>query len=70
MLFKMFSTPAKENADLQQRLMIMTTTVYQIGLYKNSLSFSAGICKQKALYLLKFAGLTKTQLKLEVTFVS
>ena len=38
MLFKMFSTPAKENADLQQRLMIMTTTVYQIGLYKNAFS--------------------------------
>ena len=38
MLFKMFSTPAKENADLEQRLMIMTTTVYQIGLYKNAFS--------------------------------
>ena len=38
MLFKMSSTPAKDNADLQQRLMIMTSTVYQIGLDKNSFS--------------------------------
>lgn len=34
--------------------------------YKPMLIFSAVACKEKALFLLKFAGLTKVQLKNEV----
>ena len=43
-------------------ILILNSIVYNIYIY-----ITAIVCKDKALYLLKFAGLTKVQLKNEVS---
>jgi hypothetical protein len=43
--------------------LILNSIVYNIYIY-----ITAIVCKDKALYLLKFAGLTKVQLKNEVSY--